>query len=168
MPLDPRIDDFDCGNEEVERYFKSRIWFSEKKGCSPPTYQFFTEEEGAVVGYAAAGFKNCPHPMDESAHRERVLLIYAIGVNRPFQGQKNPRATNETFAVSMLGVLEDFALKKDGCVGLQLWVRADNASALGFYRKSGFVPDPSGPVQGKSGAPLLTMRKPVLVRKTGT
>ena len=104
-------------------------------------------------------FRNCAHPDDGSASKAKYLAIYVTGVHRHFHGEKNPRAPEESFAVSVFRQLEQFAQDKAGCVGLFLWVRADNDRAIGFYRKVGFVDDPAGPVQRDEGAPHLTMRK---------
>jgi len=158
-PDDPDIDTFTSGVDEVDAYFRSRQWFNTKKGeASPPTYQFLTEEGGDVVGYAAVTVRNYDHPQDGVGTRARYLMVYVTGVHTRFQGQQNPRAPGKTFAVSMFRVLEDMARGKANCVGLSLWVRADNPRAISFYKKVGFVPDPGGPVQRDNGAPHLTMR----------
>lgn len=160
LPDDPELDRFDSGEEEVNAYFRNRRWFNAEKGlAAPPTYIFRTGKGGPVVGYAAVSFRNAEHPDDRSATRAKYLMIYVVGVNRPYQGQRNPLAPDETFAASMFRVIEDFAATKPGCVGLSLWVRSTNARAIRFYEKAGFVADPSGPVARDAGAPHLTMRK---------
>ena len=162
LPDDPDLDAFDSGVAEVDAYFRSRQWFNVAKGvAAPPTYQFLTDEGGEVVGYAAVVFRNAEHPHDRSDDRARYLVIYVTGVHERFQGRENPRAAGETYAVLMFRVLEGFARAKAGCVGMSLWVRADNARAIASYQKVGFVDDPGGPVQRHGGAPHLTMRKPL-------
>ena len=144
----------------MDDYFRSRQWFNAAKGkAAPPTYQFLTEEGGEVVGYAAVTFRNCAHPDDSSLDKARYLAIYVTGVHQRLHGKKNPRAPEESFAVSIFRQIEGFARDKAGCRGLFLWVRADNDRAIAFYRKIGFVDDPAGPVQRDGGAPHLTMRK---------
>lgn len=160
LPDDPELDRFDSGEEEVNAYFRSRRWFNAEKGqAAPPTYVFRTEQGGPVVGYAAVSFRNAEHPDDRSATRAKVLMVYVVGVNRPYQGQRNPRAPDQTFAASIFGVIEGFAASKMGCVGMSLWVRSTNTRAIRFYEKAGFAADPSGPLQRDTGAPHLTMRK---------
>jgi ribosomal protein S18 acetylase RimI-like enzyme len=147
---------------EVDAYFQTRQWFNSGKGvAAPPTYQFLTEEGGEVVGYAAVGFRSCDHPHDGAGDRARYLMVYVAGLHQRFQGRTNPRAPGETFAASMFRAIEGLASAKVGCVGLSLWVRADNLRAIAFYTKVGFEPDPGGPVQRDGGAPHLTMRKPL-------
>lgn len=160
LPDDPELDRFDSGEEEVDAYFRSRRWFNaERGGAAPPTYVFRTEAAGPVVGYAAVSFRNAEHPDDRSSSRAKYLMIYVVGVNRPYQGQRNPLAPGETFAASIFLVVEGFAASKAGCAGLCLWVRSNNTRAIRFYEKMGFVADPAGPVQRGAGAPHLTMRK---------
>ena len=160
LPDDPDLDGFTSGIEEVDAYFRSRQWFNAAKGkVSPPTYQFLTTDGGGVVGYAAVSFRKCPHPDDASAEKAKYLAVYAVGLHKRFHGQKNPRAPDESFAESMFRALEGFARDKTDCVGLYLWVRADNDRAIGFYRKFGFREDPGGPVQRDDIVPHLTMRK---------
>ena len=160
LPDDPDLDTFASGVPEVDAYFRSRQWFNvEKERAAPPTYQFLTAQDGEVVGYAAVAFRNCDHPHDGAGTRSRYLMVYVAGVHSRFQGAENPNAPGESFAVSIFRVLEGFALKKQGCVGLTLWVRTDNPRAIAFYEKIGFAADPAGPVQRDAGAPHLTMRK---------
>lgn len=86
-------------------------------------------------------------------------MVYVTGVHTRFQGAKNPRRPDESFAQSMFAILDDLAQSKAGSVGMCLWVRADNVRAIRFYQKVGFVADPGGHVQRDEGAPHLTMRK---------
>ena len=141
------------------------IWFNAPKGqASPPTYIFRTVPGGPAVGFAAVSFRNHPHPDDQSTARARTLTIYAVGVNRAFQGLRNPRAPKETFATSIFSVIEAFEAEKTDCVGLSLWVRSSNGRAIRFYQKIGFIADPSGPVQRDGGHPHLTMRRSLAPR----
>ncbi|TVS08803.1 MAG: GNAT family N-acetyltransferase [Phycisphaerales bacterium] len=145
LPDDPDLDAFVSGNEEVDAYFRARQWFNVAKGVSaPPTYQFLTERDGDVVGYASVAFRRSDHPFDGSDKRALYLLIYVIGIHKRFQGQRNARGSNESYAASMIRMLANLASGRDDCVGLGLWVREDNARAIAFYQKVGFEPDPGG------------------------
>ncbi len=55
----------------------------------------------------------------------------------------------------MFRILEDKGCENPACVGLSLWVRSDNAKAIRFYRKFGFIDDPRGPVQRDEGVALI-------------
>ena len=160
LPDDPELDRFDSGDDEVNAYFRSRRWFNAERGqAAPPTYVFRTVPGGPVIGYAAVSPRSAGYPDDQSTSQARYMMIYVVGVNRRFQGQRNPLAPVETFAASIFAVIEGFAASKEGCVGLSLWVRSTNKRAIRFYEKMGFVADPGGPVSRDAGAPHLTMRK---------
>ena len=160
LPDDLYLDVFVSGDEEVDGWFRSRKWFNATKGkASPPTYVFRTAQDGDVVGCASVAFRKMEHPEDASSQRAKYLMVYVVGVNIGFHGQRNPQAPDETFAASIFGVIEALAMKHSDCVGLSLWVRSTNARAIAFYQKVGFVADPSGAVQRDDKAPHLTMRR---------
>ena len=160
LPDDPFLDQFSSGYERTDRYFRKREWFNPDKGRSaPPTYVFRVAKGGPVVGYCAFDFGKQPHPDDASTTKARYLVIYMIGVDQEFQGTQNPLAPGQTYAASIMAVLEDIARAKQSCVGLSLWVRSTNEVAMAFYRKVGFTADPGGPSHRDEGDPILTMRK---------
>jgi len=160
LPDDPYLDRFSSGYERTDDYFCSREWFNPDKGRSaPPTYVFRVAKGGPVVGYCAFDFGKQPHPDDASTTKARYLVIYMIGVDQAFQGTQNPLVSGQTYAASIMAVLEDIARAKQSCVGLSLWVRSNNGVAMAFYRKVGFTADPAGPSRRDEGDPILTMRK---------
>lgn len=157
-PADAAVDAFECGDGEVNHYFTSRSWFRDGKLSPPMTYQFRTTSGGPIVGYAAVAPKNTPHPSDGDVGKAKYLVIYAVGVNMPFQGALFQETPKETYAAAIFRFLE--GKRPANCVGLSLWVRDNNTQAIAFYKKFGFVADPTGPtVRDESGAPHLTMRK---------
>lgn len=167
QPEDGDLDSFDCGDIEVNHFFRSRQWFNKDRGeISPPTYQFLTADKGSVIGYAAATIGNSAHPDDLSTTKKKYLVIYALGVYQHFHGVVNPASNEtETYATSMLRIFEGFALDRRTCMGMSLRVRDNNARAKAFYARFGFIPDPGGPVQrdkNGTGVPHLTMRKLLL------
>jgi ribosomal protein S18 acetylase RimI-like enzyme len=157
LPTDPAVDAFHCGDEEVEAYFHGRQWFRPKGTLA--TFAFHAANDGPAIGYVTVAGQRVPHPTDASAATARYLTVYALGVAVDHQGVRNPGRPRDTFAVSILRMVEDLARAQSACVGLSLWVRANNARAIGFYRKVGFVADAGGPTQRDDGAPHLTMRK---------
>lgn len=160
LPDDPALDAFCSGDAEVDAYFRSRRWFNPEKAlAAPPTYAFHFAPGGPLVGLAAIAFRNAPHPTDDSPRRAKVLMVYALGVGQPFQGQPNPLAPHQTAAASIIDILHGFAAAKEGCLGLALWIRSTNQRALRFYEKMGFTPDPAGPVRRDDGPPHWTMRR---------
>lgn len=160
MPDEPGLDAFTSGDPEVDAWFRSRRWFNAGKGVqSPPTYAFRAAKGGQTVGYASVGFRRVEHPDDRADARRRYLTIYAVGVNGAFQGARDPLCPERSYAESLFSVLVGLAAANDACVGLYLWVRANNPRAIRFYEKIGFSPDPAGPVPRDQGAPHLTMRK---------
>ena len=86
------------------------------------------------------------------------MRIYALGVHGHFQGAENPAAPGQRYAATIMDALEELARERADCVGLSLWVREDNARAIAFYVRCGFVADPAGPVARDKGPRHLTMR----------
>jgi ribosomal protein S18 acetylase RimI-like enzyme len=160
LPDSVGLDLFDCGEREVDGFFRDRRWFDPRRSvASPPTYEFRSQADAPVIGYASVAFRLVEHPHDRGEGRRKYLTIYALGIDRRFQGLPNPALPSETYARSILGILECFAEGRPECPGLSLWVRIANARALRFYERAGFVADPSGPVRRDAGSPHLTMRK---------
>ncbi len=160
LPDDPFLEQFSSGYERTDAYFRSREWFNPGKGRSaPPTYVFRVAEGGPVVGYCSFDFGKQPHPDNGSETKARYLVIYMIGVDQAFQGIQNPLAPGQSYAASIMAVIEGTARAKQSCVGLSLWVRSTNEVAMAFYRKVGFTEDPGAPLNRDEGDPILTMRK---------
>ena len=155
--MTPRSTRSTAETRRLDGYFKNRKWFDPMKGkASPETYRF---EAGPLsrIGYAAAGFANRAHPDDAAPAKARYLVVFVIGIDKAWQGHKNPD-TGSSYAVSIMQELEALARARAGCVGLCLWVRSDNGRAIKLYKKCGFAEDPGGPVQRDTGAPHVTMR----------
>lgn len=160
LPTDVDLDDFESGDAEVDAFFRSRKWFNAEKGvCAPPTYVFRSTPSGPAIGYAAVAVRQVSDPDDSSSSTARYFTIYAVGINRRYQGERNPMAPGQTYAASILEAIEGIARETTKCKGVSLWVRAPNERAIRCYCKAGFVADPNGPKQRLEGPPHLTMRK---------
>ena len=83
----------------------------------------------------------------------------SFGANVPFQKQLDPGSNPETtFARSILAYIESKGRANASCIGLSLWVRADNERARAMYEALGFGYDPSGPFDD-DGLETYEMRK---------
>ncbi len=154
-PTAEAVDAFDCGDTEVNAFFRTRRWFSDGK-LSPPTYEFVVN--GSTVGFAAVDERKVEHPSDSATEKMKYLVIFAFGINTQFHGKRLGGPSTGTYAVAALQFVE--SLLKPKHVGLTLWVRANNARAIACYKKFGFVADPGGARARGEGAPHLSMRKP--------
>lgn len=112
IPSDPDIDEFASGDDEVDRYFRSRQWFDDGSGkMSPPTYKFCDGDD--FVGLASVAFRDNPHAADGSPTKAEYLVVYVVGVHEELQGAKNPNASDETYAVTLFRTLERFGREKE-------------------------------------------------------
>ena len=155
---EPRVDTFYFGGEpwavEVEEEFKSRIWEADRD-----LWLFLWNDD--LVGGARLGFWNRdpPHLDASDVARRKYFLVLSFGVNVPFQKQPDPGSTpHTTFARSILAYIEAKGRANASCIGLSLWVRADNKHARKLYEDLGFKYDPSGSFDD-DGLETFEMRK---------
>jgi len=136
LPNDARIDEFYFGPEdyavEVEEEFKSRIWEEDRD-------LFLFALEGELVAGARLDFWNRdpPHKDPEDGERRRYYLVIALGINVPFQGQRDP-VSGQKYSRIIFDYIESKARDREDCVGLTLWVRAANERARAIYVHWGF------------------------------
>lgn len=156
-PTDEALDSFDCGDDEVNEHFRKRRFFDEKWTPTSRGYKF-QDESASCVGFMHLSFARAPL-RDEASDTGRFLVVFAFGVGLPFQGQTDPTDPDgRRFAAVLMGEAVKFAKAKKDCLGVSLWVRANNHRAIKFYERAGFVGDPDGPRQRADGCPHLTMR----------
>lgn len=142
-PADELIDALECGTEpheiEMRDFFLRRGWLGTALGFTEPTrcLQFGTATE--VVGYAAIIVQEVPHPERKSKKTRPYLLVTQTAVASRFQGVDDP-VGGRRYSREMFDVLAGIA-KDEGCVGLYLNVRKENARARHFYQKYGFQED---------------------------
>lgn len=155
---DPRVETFYFGGEpwavEVEEEFKSGIWEADGD------LWLFLWNDDLVAG-ARLGFWNRdpPHLDASDVARRKYFLVLSFGVNVPFQKQPDPGSTpRTTFARSILDYIESKARANASCIGLSLWVRADNKHARKLYEDLGFKYDANGSFDD-DGLETFEMRK---------
>ncbi len=140
---DHTIDDFDCGRESMNNWFRRHARRNQAQNISRTTV--FTEAgAGAVVGYVtlAAGQIEREH-LPKPARRNRpeaipVILLGQLAVDRRFQGQG--------FAKQLLfyALKTCLVLSRDiGCFGVITHPLDDAVRA--FYGRFGFVDLPGDP-----------------------
>lgn len=157
-PTDEALDSFDCGDEEVTKHFRERRYFDAKRKPHSGGYKFVD------MNGAAAGFMHLNPSKrlirDDCEEYGRFMVVFAFGVSLPFQGQVDPGdPAGRRFAEVLMGEAVRLAQQKEGCIGLHLWVRANNRRAINFYQRLGFAGDPGGPAKRGEGEPYLTMRR---------
>lgn len=141
QPLDERLDAFDCGPEwwarEITAELRDRPRWADRRDL----FMFLRGED--LVAAARLGFWNRPHPHRDSDERERYYLILSFGVNNPYQGQKDPGSgpPPRSYAGLILDFMEEKARQREGCVGITLHVRDENAHAREVYEQRGFECD---------------------------
>ena len=155
---DPRVETFYFGGEpwavEVEDEFKSGIWEADRD------LWFFLWNDDLVAG-ARLGFWNRdpPHLDASDIARRKYFLVLSFGVNVRYQKQPDPGSTpRTTFARSILAYIEAKGRANASCIGLSLWVRADNKHACKLYEDLGFTYDANGSFDD-DGLETFEMRK---------
>lgn len=137
---------FDCGEASLDQYLKQYARQNETKGVSR-TFVLVREGEQRVLGYytlAGGQFERDKLPAKTAKQLPRypvpVVVLGRLAVDSSVQGEKLGRL-----------LLKDSlhrALDASEMVGLfAVYVVALNEKAAEFYRKFGFTPFPSDPLQ---------------------
>ncbi len=156
---DPRVATFYFGPDpwsvEVEEEFKSGIWEEDRD------LWLFLLGDTLVAG-ARLDFANldAPHRDSPDRGRKKYFLILSFGVNVPFQGKPDSGSDpRRSYARSILAYIEEKGRAKANCIGLSLWVRAENERARHVYEEWGFKYGPSGSFIDEGGEETFEMRK---------
>ena len=143
LTADHRLDDFACGEAELEHWLK-RFALANQGASTSRT--FVVEADGAVVGYyaLAAGsveFEDAPDRVKKGlgGYPIPVVLLARLAVHVDYQGQGLGRA-----------FLKD-AMVRTGSIGEHAGVRAllvhaMHQRAAAFYQVFGFEPSPTDPL----------------------
>lgn len=137
-----RLEDFDCGNSELNEWLKKRAFKNESSGASR-TYVVTVEQKiiayyclasGSIINTVATGKvrRNMPDPIP-------VMVIGRLAVDQNWQGK------GIGYALVQDAVLR--TLQASAIVGIRaIIVHALNEEAKQFYEKCGFTPSPIAPM----------------------
>ena len=123
--------------------------------------QFGTAD--SIVGYAVQAFEPYWHPLHTSDDEEPYLNITVLGIQREFQGERDPRSPDQEryAAVILRGIETLIAPTRPTVVGIYGIVREDNPRSVRLLERSGYVRDGAGPFpDGSTDASSIVLRKP--------
>jgi GNAT superfamily N-acetyltransferase len=140
---DHPIEDFDCGQEELNRYLRRYAWANPQAGAAQ-TYVGLVGE--VVVGYhtLAVGHvtrEEAPERLTKglARHPVPIMLLARLAVDRRWQGQGVGKALLRD---AMLRTLQAADI-----AGIRAFaVHAKDEGARRFYEKFDFVPSPTDPM----------------------
>ncbi len=144
QPIKPeyQLEDFDCGNSQLNEWLKKRAFKNESSGASQ-TYVVSVEQKiiayyclasGSIINAAATGKvrRNMPDPIP-------VMVIGRLAVDYDWQDK------GIGFALVRDAVLR--TLQASTIVGIRaILVHAINEEAKLFYEKCGFISSPVAPM----------------------
>jgi GNAT superfamily N-acetyltransferase len=138
-----RINEFDCGREELNRYLSRYAWQNQQAGAAQ-TYV-------GLVGDSVAGYYSLAvgHVTHEEAperltkglarHPVPIMLLARLAVDRRWQGQGIGKALLKD-AMQRTSQAADIA-------GIRAFaVHAKDDAARDFYQKFDFIPSPTDPM----------------------
>ena len=138
-----RLEDFDCGREELNRYLLRYAWQNQQAGAAQ-TYLGLVGE--TVVGYhtLAVGHvarERAPERLTKGLahHPVPIMLLARLAVDRRWQGQGIGKALLRD---AMLRTLQAADI-----AGIRAFaVHAKDEAAISFYQKFDFIPSPTDPL----------------------
>lgn len=137
-----RLDDFDCGKEELNRFLKRQAW-SNRQAHSAQTYVL--AKDLVVQGYYSLAAGSVTH--DEATERVKkglarhpipVILLARLAVDVTLQGKGVGPALLKDALLRAAGAAETIGARA-------LLVHAKDDNAKGFYEHFTFEPSPSDP-----------------------
>lgn len=141
---DHRVDDFDCGNEELNRYLL-RYALQNQQAAAARTYLGFAEE--VIVGYYTLAIgpvilEGAPDRLKKRLvkHPIPIMLLARLAVDRRWHGQGAGKA--------LLRDAMQRTLQAADIAGIRAFcVHAKDEAARRFYEHFDFIPSPVDPLQ---------------------
>jgi GNAT superfamily N-acetyltransferase len=143
LRADHSIESFDCGREELNRYFLRYAWQNQQAGASQ-TYVGLAED--AVIGYYTLAVgqvtrEEAPERLTKglARHPVPIMLLARLAIDHRWQRQGVGKALLKD---AMLRTLQAADI-----AGIRAFaVHAKEGEARRFYLKFDFVPSPSDPM----------------------
>ncbi len=143
LRLDHKIEGFDCGREELNRYLSRYAWQNQQAGGAQ-TYVALVDE--TVAGYHSLAVgqitpEEAPERLTKGLARRRVpiMLLARLATDRRWQGRGVGSGLSRDAMLRTLQAAEIAGIRA-------LVVHAKDESARQFYEHFDFVPSPSDPL----------------------
>jgi GNAT superfamily N-acetyltransferase len=143
LRLDQRIEGFDCGREELNRYLLRFAWQNQQAGAAQ-TYVGLVGD--AVIGYHTLAVgqvsrEEAPERLTKglARHPVPIMLLARLAVDRRWYGQGVGKA--------LLKDAMQRTLRAADIAGIRAFaVHAKDEEARRFYEKFDFIPSPTDPM----------------------
>jgi GNAT superfamily N-acetyltransferase len=140
---DHKIEEFDCGREELNRYLLRYAWTNQQAGAAQ-TYVGLVGD--TVVGYHTLAVgevkrEEAPERLSKglARHPVPIMLLARLAIDRRWQGQGIGKA--------LLRDAMQRTLQAADIAGIRaLAVHAKDEDARNFYKKFDFIPSPTDPM----------------------
>jgi GNAT superfamily N-acetyltransferase len=143
LRLEHRIEGFDCGREELNRYLLRYAWLNQQAGAAQ-TYVGLVED--AIIGYHTLAVgqvsrEEAPERLTKglARHPIPIMLLARLAVDRRWHGRGAGKA--------LLRDAMRRTLQAADIAGIRaLAVHAKDDDARNFYEKFDFIPSPTDPM----------------------
>lgn len=140
---DHRIEGFDCGKEELNRYLQRYAW-QNQQACAAQTYVGLVGD--AVIGYHTLAVgqvsrEEAPERLTKglASHPVPVMLLARLAVDRRWHGQGVGKALLKDAMQRTLQAAEIAGIRAFA-------VHAKDEEARRFHQKFDFIPSPTDPM----------------------
>lgn len=136
------LNEFSCGNDELDGWLKSRALKNEKRDASRT---FVVCDANQVIAYYSLVVGGVDHVESPSKLRRNmpepipVMLLGRLAIDQNYQGQGIGKSLLKDAILRTLSVSEQAAIKA-------IMVHAIDEQAKAFYENAGFHQSPSNPM----------------------